>query len=135
MSHVTPDEIVKAVARSWGYSVELVRAGGGAPLNRQERRMRLEARMVAAYLIRRHTASNRQQTCWALALPHGRDAWDLLDAAWIVIPIQAGVDPAMAKRMERAEARIDDLHERRMWEREADAGQRGRILSDMRASA
>lgn len=135
MSHVTPDEIVRAVARSYGYSVELVRAGGDAPLDRQERRLRLEARLVAAYLIRRHTACTLQQTCWALGLPHGRHGWDVIDAAWIVVPVQAGIDPIMAARMERAEARIDALHERRMWEREADAGRRGGGNHDMRASA
>jgi len=114
MSHVTPDEIVKATARSYGLDVELVKAGGPVPLDRQERRLRLEARTVAAYLIRRHTTATLQQTCWALGLQHNRDGWDLIDAAKLIIPSSVGYDRAMAARVERTERRLDDLHERRM---------------------
>lgn len=130
MSDVTAREVVEAVAKAWGYSLELVKAGGPEPISRAERSGRLQARMVAAWLIGVHTAASRTRTLDAIGLKANSSGFEFLDTAAALVEPFRGYDERMSKRLAKAEAIIDDIHERRV---DARMRQLGRALQEARA--
>lgn len=117
MSDVTAPDVIAAVARAYGFSIELVKAGGGPSEDDAERKRRLEARMVAVHLLDRHCGLNRFAICRALGMTANGDSYELIGSAMLIVPRFMGYDVAMATRVEKAERRIDELHERRLSQR------------------
>lgn len=115
MSAVTAQEIITAVAAAYGLARgQIIANEAPADVDEYTRRRRLQARMVSIHLIGLHTPLQRPGICREIGVPVNGSSYELIDLALYMVPLYLGYDGKMAERVERAEARIDAIHDRRV---------------------
>ncbi len=130
MSDVTADEVIGAVAHAYGLDAELVRHGGPEPVDAYERRLRLQAKMVAVHLLKTHRGDAGRAVCVALGMPINSNSYDFVKTSGGLIPPYLLFDKPLQARVGIAEQIIDDIHERRI---DAKMRQAGRALQGVAA--
>ena len=122
MSDVTQDEVIEAVAHAYGLSVELVRHGGPEPIDAYERRLRLQAKMVACHLLKTQRGDSGRAVILALKMPINSNSYDFVKTSTGLIGPYLLFDRPLIARVGVAEQIIDDIHERRIDARIRRAG-------------
>lgn len=117
MSHVSPQEIIALTAEAFGVTIAemtapMPRMGGACPLSVP----RYAARCCAIMLIRRHTLTSGREIQRLLAMRSRH----VKPRTAEVLGQYAARNPDVARKVERIETRIDDLHERRFSARQLD---------------